>query len=154
MAGRVGKAGAGPRRGARGARRVKLGPAPADGSPKAKRPPGRPKLATFAPVPANEEAQVASLLASEAGITKLEDALYVRIRKGGTALEQDAQARELRFLRDRRAALKGNRQLELDARLAAALEEVNRRAASKQGSALRRDMAPTPPPPRGAGTLQ
>jgi hypothetical protein len=131
-------------------------PEPAPGRPdsKPKRGRGRPRIATFAPVPKDEEAQVADLLASEEGITQLEDALYVRIRKGGTALEQDAQARELRFLRDRRANLRGHTQLETDARLAAALEEMNRRQRAKAGSALRSDMAPAPPPAPGEGTLQ
>ncbi|HEX5728469.1 hypothetical protein [Microbacterium sp.] len=105
-------------------------------------------------MPEAEVKTVGELLSTLEGVANLEDQLYVRIRAGGTVLEQEAQNRELRLLRDRRLQLRWKAEMESDARLAAALEEMNKRQGSKNGNAIRRDVAPAPPPARSKGTLQ
>lgn len=94
------------------------------------------------------------LLSSDRGLDLYEAAVLLRLRKGGTALELDGMGRELRIIRDRRAARQRQQTADDIAELKAGLAEMNRRMAGTQGSALRADMAPAPPPARRAGTLQ
>jgi hypothetical protein len=98
--------------------------------------------------------QLDKTLSSERGLNLYEAEVLLRLRKGGTALELDGMGRELRIIRDRRAALTRRQNADDIAGLSAQLAEMNRRLAGKQGSALRADMAPAPPPARSTGTLQ
>ena len=159
VAGHGSAAGAGPGRGARTARRAQPGggPAPAAAAPKpkrkAKRKRGRPQVAKWSPLKLTPEA-LDKLLSTEAGLNKYEAEVMLRLRRGGTALELDGMGRELRIIRDRRAALLRRQNADDIAELKQGLAEINRHMSGKQGSALRADMAPAPPPARGTGTLQ
>lgn len=116
---------------------------------------GRPKQAQFAPLPAGmSDEDILKLLSTRPGIRRMIADLYRRFRKGGTALELEYMTRELRTLVYLERAIDHGEQEKVDRDLAENLAAVMRLMEGKRGSALRADMAQTPPPKRGKATLQ
>lgn len=124
-----------------------------DAAPPPKRKPGRPRVSTFSPLEMTAE-QVERMLGTKDGIARARAELYVRVSRGGTALELAAMGLAKRILDRAAAAVIDGDVAEQSQELVAGLAEMSRQLGARQGNALRADMATAPPPARRPGTLQ
>lgn len=109
----------------------------------------------FAPLPADlSDEALLKMLSNRGGIQRLVAELYSRFRKGGTALELEFMTRELRVLTHLERAIDRAEDERADHDLSENLAAVLRLMEGKKGSALRADMAPSPPAKASKRTLQ
>jgi hypothetical protein len=110
----------------------------------AAKPRGRPRRSTFAPL-ALDLADVMAELSTREGIERFRAELYLRARRGGTALELEFCRLEKQLLAEAEKSLTSREEIASTLELKEQLTLVERQLAGKNGSALRADMAPVPP---------
>lgn len=103
----------------------------------------------FAPLDASLDDIIAELATLE-GVNRRRAELYLRARRGGTALELEFIRVEKNLLNEAEKSVRESTEVRQTHELGQQLEELTRRLAARHNSsALRADMAIIPPPRRG-----
>lgn len=115
---------------------------------------GRPSESKFSPLNMSVEEAVAELSTAE-GIMKRRAELYLRARRGGTAIELEYIRREEALLNKCEVAVRERDQINAAHELTRAMEAMKKMAEGNRQDARRRNQVTTPPVvPRSKGRLQ